>query len=81
MPIGVSAIGDLTEWWESQLPANPVSAPQYVNVPPNFQNAVTLTDLVNKLRSCPNLLMWIAGHRHLNTVKAVDAYRKLTRGD
>lgn len=34
------------------------------------QNAVTLPDLLAELHSHPNLLMWLAGHRHLNTVKA-----------
>ena len=34
------------------------------------QNAVTLQGLVSELQSHPNLLMWVAGHRHLNTVKA-----------
>ncbi|MCX5993969.1 MAG: TIGR03768 family metallophosphoesterase [Chloroflexi bacterium] len=34
------------------------------------QNAVNITDLIAELHSHPNLLMWIAGHRHLNTVKA-----------
>ncbi len=34
------------------------------------QNAVTLPDLITELQSHPNLIMWIAGHRHLNTVKA-----------
>jgi hypothetical protein len=34
------------------------------------QNAVTLPDLINELQSHPNLLMWLSGHRHLNTVKA-----------
>jgi metallophosphoesterase (TIGR03768 family) len=36
----------------------------------NPQNAVTLPDLITELQSHPNLLMWIAGHRHVNTVKA-----------
>jgi metallophosphoesterase (TIGR03768 family) len=36
----------------------------------NPQNAVTLPDLIAELQSHPNLIMWIAGHRHLNTVKA-----------
>jgi metallophosphoesterase (TIGR03768 family) len=36
----------------------------------NPQNAVTLPDLIAELHSHPNLIMWIAGHRHLNTVKA-----------
>lgn len=34
------------------------------------QNAVTLPDLLAELHRHPNLLMWLAGHRHLNTVKA-----------
>jgi metallophosphoesterase (TIGR03768 family) len=34
------------------------------------QNAVTLPDLIAELESHPNLIMWISGHRHLNTVKA-----------
>ncbi|MCX5704634.1 MAG: TIGR03768 family metallophosphoesterase, partial [Candidatus Omnitrophica bacterium] len=34
------------------------------------QNAVTLPDLIAELQSHPNLIMWISGHRHLNTVKA-----------
>jgi hypothetical protein len=29
-----------------------------------------LAGLVNTLQSTPNLLLWVAGHRHLNTVKA-----------
>ena len=34
------------------------------------KNAVTLPDLIAELQSHPNLIMWISGHRHLNTVKA-----------
>ncbi|MFH0801597.1 MAG: TIGR03768 family metallophosphoesterase [bacterium] len=34
------------------------------------QNAVTLPNLIAELHSHPNLLMWLSGHRHLNTVKA-----------
>jgi len=34
------------------------------------QNAVTLPDLIAELQSHPNLIMWLSGHRHLNTVKA-----------
>jgi metallophosphoesterase (TIGR03768 family) len=34
------------------------------------QNAVGLPELVAELQSHPNLLLWISGHRHLNTVKA-----------
>ena len=36
----------------------------------NPQNAVTLPNLIAELHSHPNLIMWISGHRHLNTVKA-----------
>jgi len=34
------------------------------------QNAVTLPGLIAELQSHPNLIMWMAGHRHLSTVKA-----------
>jgi len=34
------------------------------------KNAVTLPDLITELQNHPNLIMWISGHRHLNTVKA-----------
>jgi metallophosphoesterase (TIGR03768 family) len=34
------------------------------------QNAVTLKDLIAELHRHPNLLLWIAGHRHVNIVKA-----------
>lgn len=34
------------------------------------QNAVTLPDLLKELHRHPNLVMWISGHRHVNTVKA-----------
>jgi len=36
----------------------------------NPQNAVTLPDLIAELYRHPNLILWISGHRHLNTVKA-----------
>ena len=34
------------------------------------QNAVSLPGLITELQNHPNLIMWIAGHRHFNTVKA-----------
>ena len=34
------------------------------------KNAVTLPDLIAELQNHPNLILWISGHRHLNTVKA-----------
>jgi len=36
----------------------------------NPQNAVTLPGLLKELENSPNLIMWISGHRHLNTIKA-----------
>jgi len=38
--------------------------------PSSMQNAVNLPGLLAELHNHPNLLMWIAGHRHVNTVKA-----------
>lgn len=59
IPIAVEAIGSCLEWWESEKDPNAKE-----------QNAVSLADLVATLQRTPNLLMWIAGHRHVNTVKA-----------
>lgn len=35
-----------------------------------IENAITLEGLIAELHSHPNLLMWMAGHRHVNTIKA-----------
>ena len=59
VPIAVANIGSEVEWWEAAKDPNAVE-----------RNAVTLQQLVSTLQGTPNLLMWIAGHRHLNTVKA-----------
>lgn len=59
IPIGVSAIGSHMEWWLGDE-----------NTKPGYENAVDLAGLVEILQSAPNLLMWIAGHRHMNVVKA-----------
>ena len=58
IPIGVSKAGSFMEWWNNS--ANPLGT----------QNAVTLQGLMTELQSHPNLLMWVAGHLHQNTVKA-----------
>jgi metallophosphoesterase (TIGR03768 family) len=61
VPIGVSSVGSWTEWWAPDTTNNNALTP----------NAVNLTELVRTLQEdTPNLLMWIAGHRHLNVVKA-----------
>ncbi|MFA7415001.1 MAG: TIGR03768 family metallophosphoesterase [Rhizobium sp.] len=59
IPIGVSAIGSHMEWWMGDQ-----------NTKPGFENAIDLAGLVEILQGAPNLLMWIAGHRHMNVVKA-----------
>lgn len=59
VPIGVDNVGTETEWWGETAGIAPVR-----------QNAVDLTGLVAKLQSTPNLLLWLAGHRHYNTAKA-----------
>ncbi len=71
IPIAVVKIGDETEWWLSDRKATDTPSPWWTTTPPALlPNAVTLEDLVGTLQNTPNLLMWIAGHRHLNTVKA-----------
>ena len=59
IPIGVASIGSEMEWWG-----------ETANIAPQHRNVVSLADLVKTLQKTPNLLMWIAGHRHMNTVKA-----------
>jgi metallophosphoesterase (TIGR03768 family) len=58
IPISVQKKDSYMEWFDNS--ANPSS----------IQNAVTLPGLLAELHSHPNLLMWIAGHRHMNAVKA-----------
>jgi metallophosphoesterase (TIGR03768 family) len=59
VPIAVANIGSELEWWEAEKDPHAKQT-----------NAVTLQELVSALQNTPNLLMWIAGHRHFNTVKA-----------
>ena len=59
IPIAVSPIGSETEWWLGE----PTTTPEN-------RNAVTINELVQTLQGTPNLLLWVAGHRHMNTVKA-----------
>lgn len=73
VPIAVANIAAETEWWlggnmsstSTEVPKQPLG-----DGSTDVQNAVDLAGLVEKLWATPNLLMWIAGHRHLNTVKA-----------
>ena len=59
VPIAVAAVGSEVEWWEPEKDPDAT-----------VRNAVTLGDLVATLQNSTNLLMWIAGHRHVNAVKA-----------
>jgi metallophosphoesterase (TIGR03768 family) len=69
IPIAVVKIGDETEWWLGDRTARPTDS-WWADPIATTDNAVTLKELVDTLQNTPNLLMWIAGHRHLNTVKA-----------
>lgn len=76
IPIGVAAIGSEMEWWlnDVQMATATSAQPQWwLNEPPvapEHRNATTLTELVTTLQNTPNVVMWLAGHRHFNTVKA-----------
>lgn len=70
IPIAVAAAGSLMEWWNPRGQASALQNDPHAVM----DNAVTLPALIRKLQETPNLLMWIAGHRHLNTVKALPAY-------
>jgi metallophosphoesterase (TIGR03768 family) len=69
IPIAVVKIGDETEWWLGDRTARPTDS-WWTDTIATTDNAVTLAELVSTLQNTPNLLMWIAGHRHFNTVKA-----------
>lgn len=58
IPLAVAPIGSEMEWWSEP------------DIKPEYQNAVSLADLIKILQKTPNLLLWMAGHRHLNTIKA-----------
>ncbi len=72
IPIAVSNIATETEWWLGGNKSAPAPKP-LGDVSTDTKNAVDLEGLVKKLWATPNLLMWIAGHRHFNTVKAFKA--------
>lgn len=62
IPIGVQPIKSNLEWWNNSA-----------NLPPKgigTQNALTLKELLDELESHANLLMWVSGHLHQNTVNA-----------
>jgi len=67
IPIAVVNPGAETEWWLGAYDA--VTNP-HGDQTTQTKNAVDLAGLVTALQNTPNLLMWIAGHRHVNHVKA-----------
>jgi len=69
VPIAVADIGSELEWWLGGRTAS-AKPGWWLDPAGPAQNAVTLKELVATLQNTPNLLMWVAGHRHLNTVKA-----------
>jgi metallophosphoesterase (TIGR03768 family) len=78
IPICVAGIGTELEWWAGgKTEKNPFGDPTT-----KTQNGCSISELVEVLRDTPNLLMWIAGHRHFNTVKAIksDDVNKPERG-
>jgi len=75
VPIAVASSGSMMEWWNPKGQATALQNDQNARI----DNAVTLPVLIRKLQDTPNLLMWIAGHRHMNTVKAFPAYRDKNR--
>lgn len=67
IPICVANVGTELEWW---LGAYDATENPHGDQTTTTKNACTITELVAKLQSSTNLLMWIAGHRHVNHVKA-----------
>lgn len=39
----------------------------------NAKNAITLPELIKELQRHPNFIMWLAGHRHCNVIKAFES--------
>jgi hypothetical protein len=56
----------------TQVATNPERMPLFLPAPYSVVNDATVTDqaqsLLAILQGYPNLIMWIAGHRHMNTV-------------
>lgn len=62
VPLAVAPIGSEMEWWES-------SRDPYARL----NNAISLADLVTEIQDNGQVLCWLAGHRHVNTIKAFKA--------
>jgi metallophosphoesterase (TIGR03768 family) len=62
IPIAVSPIGSEMEWWESAKDPNA-----------KMKNAIAITDLITEIQTNGQVICWLAGHRHVNTIKAFKA--------
>ena len=62
IPIAVSPIGSEMEWWESAKDPNA-----------KMQNAIAIKDLIAEIQTNGQVICWLAGHRHVNTIKAFKA--------
>ncbi|OYY17603.1 MULTISPECIES: TIGR03768 family metallophosphoesterase [unclassified Polynucleobacter] len=59
VPLAVAPIGSEMEWWESSRDPNA-----------KLHNAITLTDLISEIQANGNVICLLAGHRHVNAIKA-----------
>ena len=62
VPLAVASIGSEMEWWESVRDPNAT-----------LHNAITLSDLIEDIQANGNVIVLLAGHRHVNTIKAFKA--------
>lgn len=62
VPIAVSPIGSEMEWWESAKDPHA-----------KMENAIGLADLIAEIQANGQVICWLAGHRHVNTIKAFKA--------
>ena len=60
--LSIRSIGSEMEWWESTRDPHA-----------KLKNAITLAELVSEIQANGQVLCWLAGHRHVNTVKAFKA--------
>ena len=62
VPLAVAPIGSEMEWWESTKDPNAT-----------LHNAITLSSLISEIQANGNVLCLLAGHRHVNAIKAFKA--------
>ena len=62
VPLAVAPIGSEMEWWQSSRDPHA-----------KLHNAISLADLISEIQTNGQVLCWLAGHRHVNAVKAFHA--------